>query len=280
MLFLYIISAFLFAFLLFMLVGFLFFTGPNKRRDTSYFSGKMYAHRGLHDKEVPENSLQAFRLAKENGYGVELDVQMTRDGKLVVFHDGTLDRMCKIDGKLKDYTYEELSKFRLINKNGVTTEELIPLFSDVLETLEGVDIICEIKPDNGFKNYELCQKTYDMLMTHKGRFCVESFSPFLMGWFKNNHPEIIRGQLSENFVKSKGFSIANFCMSELWVNAVSRPDFVAYNHYHKTLGWKLVRKLYKPLYVAWTAKGKEEQEAAKAQYDAVIFEKEGPEMPI
>ena len=244
---------------------------PNKKRDTSYFKGKMYAHRGLHDDEVPENSLTAFRLAKEAGYGVELDVQMTKDKQLVVFHDGDLKRMCGVDGKLRDFTYEELSGFKLKE-----TDEHIPLFSEVLKVLDGADLICEIKADNGMKNYELCRLVYDMLMTYKGKFCMESFSPYITGWFKNNHPEIIRGQLSENFVKSMGFNPIHFFLTELMVNVISRPDFVAYNHYHKSLGWHLERLFYRPLWVAWTARGDAEIQSAKRRYDSVIFEKNPP----
>lgn len=255
--------------ILLIFVVFLVFTAPGKKRDTSYFAHKLYAHRGLHDKVVPENSLTAFRLAREGGFGVELDVQMTKDGKLVVFHDGNLKRMCGMDANLRDFTYEELTKFRLKD-----TEEQIPLFEEVLKTLEKTDLICEIKPDNGMKNYELCKKVYDMLMTYEGRFVVESFSPYLMGWFKDNHPEIIRGQLSENFIKSTGFSVVNFCLTNLWVNLVSRPDFVAYNHLHKSFGWHFVRIFFSPMWVAWTAKGEDEIESAKKIYDAVIFEKE------
>ena len=252
-----------------LVIAYLYMLKPNKRRDTSYFEHKYYAHRGLHDENVPENSLTAFRLARENGYGVELDVQMTKDGQLVVFHDGNLNRMCGVDANLRDFTYEELQKLRLKG-----TDEYIPLFSEVLKTLDGADLICEIKPDNGMKFYELCERTLEMLNSYKGRFIVESFSPFLMGWFKKNHPEIIRGQLSENFVKSNKLNIQNFCMAGLCVNVISRPDFVAYNHLHAgTLGFKLCKAIYKPFTVAWTAKGKAEQESAEKIFDAVIFEK-------
>ena len=57
------------------------------------FSGWCYAHRGLHspDKSVPENSLAAFAAAADAGYGMELDVQLSKDGEVVVFHDDTLD---------------------------------------------------------------------------------------------------------------------------------------------------------------------------------------------
>ena len=242
---------------------------PNKKRDTSYFHTKMYAHRGLHGNGVPENSLTAFRLARENGYGVELDVQMTKDKQLVVFHDGNLKRMTGADGYLRDYTYEELSKLRLLD-----SDEQIPLFEDVLSTLGNTDLICEIKGDNGNKCYELCEKTLSALRNYKGSFCIESFSPFLVRWFKKNHPEIIRGQLSCDFSGDLNMSwIQRFTMTHLLVNILSRPDFVAYKHQDiDNFGVKLCKRLYKPFMVAWTAKGEEEQKSAWGSFDSVIFE--------
>ncbi len=247
---------------------------PGKRRDTSYFENKNYAHRGLHDKTVPENSLEAFRLAAEQGYGVELDVQMSKDGQLVVFHDGNLKRMCGVDGKLKNFTYEELSQLRLKD-----SEERIPLFSAVLETLNGMDLICEIKGDNGVRNYELCEKVYSMLKDYKGKFVIESFSPFLVMWFRKNHPEIIRGQLSCSFNDNEHMNpILRFTMSHMMGNIFSRPDFVAYKHEDvKNPGFRLVKKLYKPFLVAWTAKGDKQQDHASKHFDSVIFEKDPPE---
>lgn len=242
---------------------------PNKKRSTKYFETKMYAHRGLHGNGVPENSLTAFRLARENGYGVELDVQMTKDKKLVVFHDGSLKRMCGVDGYLRDYTYEELCSMRLKDSN-----ETIPLFEDVLKELGDTDLICEIKGDNGNKCYELCEKTYDALMQYDGRFCVESFSPFLVEWFKNNHPEIIRGQLSNNFMEEKNLNwFVRFSMTHLLVNFVSKPDFVAYKHEDAwTLGFMMCKRVYRPFLVGWTAKGEDEQRRAWGSFDSVIFE--------
>ena len=247
----------------------LFLVKPNKRRDTSYFHTKMYAHRGLHGNGVPENSLTAFRLAYESGYGVELDVQMTKDGQLVVFHDGNLKRMCGVDGFLRDYTYEELQEFRLAG-----TDERIPLFSEVLKTLKNTDLICEIKGDNGNKCYKLCADTYSALREYKGRYCVESFSPYLVRWFRKNHPEIIRGQLSCNFMDDDGMNFfARFTMTHLMVNVLSRPDFVAYKHEDiGQFGYKLCKRVFRPFTVAWTAKGEEEQKRAWGSFDSVIFE--------
>ena len=248
---------------------FLILIKPGKKRDTSYFRTKMYAHRGLHGNGIPENSMPAFKAARENGYGVELDVQMTKDGKLVVFHDGNLKRMCGVDGFLRNYTYEELLNFNLAD-----TEEKIPLFDDVLKELDKTDLICEIKGDNGQKCYELCSKTYNALLNYKGRFIIESFSPFLVWWFRKNHPEIIRGQLSCNFMDDKQMHRAvRFCMTHLLVNIVSRPDFIAYKHEDiDTFGFRMCKRVFHPFLVAWTAKGEAEQKRAWGSFDSVIFE--------
>lgn len=242
---------------------------PNKKRDTSYFQIKMYAHRGLHGNGVPENSIQAFKLARENGYGVELDVQMTKDGQVVVFHDGNLKRMCGVDGFLKDYTYEELQAFSLAG-----TDQKIPLFKDVLDVLGPTDLVCEIKGDNGNHCYELCEKTYNHLCGYEGKYVIESFVPYLLKWFKQHHPEIIRGQLSCNMkdeLSQKWY--VRFMMKHLLVNVISKPDFIAYRHQDiSAFGYRLCKRVYRPCLFAWTARGEEEQKSAWGSFDSVIFE--------
>ncbi len=242
---------------------------PGRKRDVSKFRGKRYAHRGLHNLEVPENSLWAFRRAVEKHLGVELDVQMTKDGKVVVFHDGTLRRMCGVEGYVKDHTYEELCKLNLKDTN-----EMIPLFEDVLQVLDDADLICEIKSDNGVKNFELCEKAYALLKDYKGNFCIESFSPYLVAWFRNNHPEIIRGQLSCNVKDTGHGKVSDWMLTNLLVHYLSRPDFIAYEFRDakKSLGLKLVRKLFDPFCICWTPKGEEEIAEALQDFDTIIFE--------
>lgn len=239
------------------------------KNDISCFQGKRYAHRGLHNNEVPENSLWAFRRARERNCGVELDVQMTKDHRLVVFHDGDLKRMCGVDGYLRDFTYEELCK---LNLNG--TDERIPLFSEVLQVLDGVDLICEIKWDNGDKNYELCEKTYDMLMTYSGKWCVESFSPYLVAWFRKHHPEVVRGQLSCLMRDTGKGRCREFLLTNLAYNVISRPDFIAYDFREakKSFGFRLIRRLFHPFCVCWTPKGEAEIREAMKDFDTIIFE--------
>ena len=112
----------------------------------------LYAHRGLHDNETqaPENSLAAFQKAVDAGYGIELDVQLSKDKIPVVFHDFTLKRICGVEGKVTDYTYEELQKFRLAQSN-----QTIPEFSEVLRLVDGkVPLIVELKIEG--LNTEVC----------------------------------------------------------------------------------------------------------------------------
>ena len=259
----------LFAVIIILFFAMLYAIAPNHTRDYSDFKGKMYAHRGLHSPGVPENSMAAFKAAVAEGYGVELDVQFTKDHHIVVFHDANLKRMCGVDKRVRDCTYEELKQYRLEG-----TDEIIPLFEDVLKTLDQITLICEIKNHNGNRNNRLCRETYEMLASYKGKFCIESFSPFLVRWFRYNHPEVVRGQLS-CAMKDEGSLgyIARLALSQLFINCISRPDFIAYRHQdYRQPGFFICSRLYHPLLVAWTARGKEEQNEAWKRFDAVIFE--------
>ena len=103
--------------------------GFHKREKWQHLTGWDYAHRGLHDNEhgIPENSMAAFQRAVDKGYGIELDVHLTADNQLVVFHDDTLTRMCGINKKISGFLYSYLQQLRLLG-----TGEGIPLFKDVL----------------------------------------------------------------------------------------------------------------------------------------------------
>ena len=146
--------------------GLVFLVAPGRasKKDKKPFMYKNFAHRGLHkkDKTVPENSLAAFERASSYGYGIELDVQLSKDGQVVVFHDDTLNRVCGVDSRVDEKTYDELSKISLCG-----TTQTIPLFSEVLKTVRGRGpLIVELK--NGKRNEELCEKTYALLEKYSG----------------------------------------------------------------------------------------------------------------
>jgi len=238
-----------------------------------------YAHRGLHDGDIPENSIKAFEKAIDAGYAIELDVRLTKDGKIVVFHDKDLMRMTGLHGRIKNYTLQELKRLSLGDSG-----EKIPELREVLELVDGrVPILFEIK-NNGFAG-KLERTFYENVKEYKGKFAVQAFSPFSLRWFKLNAPDILRGQLACDIrFCSEGMSsfkrnLLNLLLLELkWLetNFICKPNFISYE-YHK-ISSNIIKKLRKrgAVVFAWTIRDEEQLHLAAPYTDAVIFEKVRP----
>lgn len=242
--------------------------GHRKKRED--FIGVYYAHRGLHDNasEAPENSMAAFKKAVKAGYGIEMDVQLTKDKVPVVFHDFTLERICGKEGKVCDYTFQELRDFRLCN-----SEEKIPRFDEVLDAVGGqVPLIVELKVE--WTDTSVCPVADALLQNYQGLYCIESFNPLALLWYRKHHNEVVRGQLSDGFLKSGEFKgILYVFLQNLMLNWITKPDFVAYNHkYADVKARKICRSFYKNMAVAWTIKNQEELEKARKKFDVFIFD--------
>ena len=244
--------------------------------DDRALRGWLYAHRGLHDgnQSVPENSLEAFRLAAENGYGIELDVQLTRDGMLVVHHDGTLKRVCGVDRKIRELTYAELCKIPLPDGSRV------PLFSEVLNLVAGrVPLIVEVKHYGGAAR--IAAETLKFLRAYKGPYCVESFDPRAVLYFRKNAPDVIRGQLASGgkWNRSEMNFATHIALKYLLVNALGRPHFVAYQaESDGNPSMWLMKHLYRPLFAAWTIRSQQALDSAREKgYDYPIFERFTPD---
>ena len=233
--------------------------------------GWSYAHRGLHGDGVPENSMAAFRAALDGGYGIELDIHLLKDGNLAVIHDSLLNRTTGQPGRVEDLTTEELKNFRLEG-----TEETIPEFMDVLTLFNGkAPLIVELKPVDG--NHDaLAEAACKMLEGYKGVYCMESFDPRCVAWLKKNRPEIIRGQRTENFFKSRSDlpDYLKFLLKHDMTNFLTVPDFVAYKFADRkdTISNDLCRKLWKAQGVSWTLKTKEDYDTAVKEGWLPIFE--------
>lgn len=240
--------------------------GHSTKRQRAPFKGMNFAHRGLHsrDKSVPENSLEAFRLAAAAGYGIELDVQLTSDGEVVVFHDDTLDRVCGVSARVEDKTLRELQQMGLCG-----TEQTIPLFSQVLEVIRGRGpLIVELK--NGKHNRELCEKTYALLENYRGDVCIESFNPFIVAWFRFHARDLVRGQLAmpARYYTEEGWNKpAAFILSRTLLNFAARPQFIAYRIGPRPIPVILADKLG-AMNIGWTS---HEPRNEKGR-DGVIFE--------
>ncbi len=230
-----------------------------------------YAHRGLFDnKTVPENSLAAFENAVRHGFGIELDVQLTADGHVVVFHDYTLTRMCGAEVKLSDLTLEQLREYRLLD-----SEYAIPTLAEVLALVGGrVPLLVELKGES--TNDGVCLPTARLLDDYDGAFCVESFNPMLLRWFKIHRSEVPRGQLVTNLMieKKDGNKVLNLLLSGMLLNFLSRPDFIACDIKH-TGGpaFYICAKVFRAKRFYWTVKSRENFDAIRASEAWSIFER-------
>lgn len=229
-----------------------------------------YTHRGLYDEDAPENSLEAFQRAVDAGYGSELDVHLLADGDLAVIHDSLLKRVCGMEGRVEELRTEDL--FSCFLKG---TKHTIPLFSQVLKVYDGkAPLIVEIKPYRNVK--ALCEKVAEVLDQYDGAFCVESFDPRCVYWFRKHRPEYIRGQLTENYFKNKKAklpAVLKILLYAVVFNFLTVPDFVAYRYPHrKHLSHYICRKLWHAESVSWTLETKQQYDIAVSEGCIPIFE--------
>lgn len=253
-------------------VSYCYLLKPNisRKEKMKPFEDVLIAHRGLFDnRSVPENSLTAFFRADEAGYGIELDVRLTADNKLAVFHDASLKRMCGIKKKVEECTYEELQRYQLLG-----TDEKIPLFDDVLEVIgERTPLIIEIKTAG--RSAKISAALAAELADYNGIFCVESFDPMAVRWFSKYKPEVMRGLLSTNHRKAAGKKsvLSGLLITSLLFNRYAEPDFIAYNfEYSSDPAFKLCRRLYDPVCAAWTVRNNETLEFVRSDFDIIIFD--------
>lgn len=251
---------------------YLILPGHAKKDKKAQFYGRNIAHRGLYEKDqsIPENSLCAFDRAVKHGYGIELDVQLSKDGQVVVFHDDTLDRVCGVNKRVDELDLNELKSLSLCGTN-----ERIPLFTEVLETVGGkVPLIVELK--TGKRNRELCEKTYALLCSYSGVYCIESFDPLIVKWFRFHAPHILRGQLTEmpgDFVKEKVSAQLSFVLGNVLLNFLARPHFIAHRKGKKTPAVRIANK-FGAMDVIWTPDSPDDQ----PDCDTIIFEHYKPEI--
>ncbi len=230
----------------------------------SWLVEKYVAHRGLHDEQSAENSLSAFEKAIEKGYVIELDVQQISDGTVVVFHDSSLSRMTGQDGYVRYLVKEDLKNCYLGG-----TKETIPTFEETLNLIRGrTPVIIEIK--NNSKPGKLEIQVLEMLKKYKGEFAIMAFNPYILKWFKDNAPEILRGQLSSFFKNEKLSFLKKFILKKLMLNSVAQPNFIAYNA--QNLPNRFVRKYNTLPLLAWTVRSQEEYMRVVKYCDNIIFE--------
>lgn len=234
-----------------------------KHQQLRQLYGTVIAHRGWYDvKQVPENTMCSFLKAVQNQYPIELDVRLTKDKKIVVFHDSSLNRLTHISTKIEDITYQELKQIHLLD-----TEECIPLLTDVLNIVDG-KVFLDIEIKNGSRMKELEILLIEMLDQYQGDFAITSFNPKVIYWFRKHRPNYLRGQLikapkSNRIIKLKewGYMIG--------LKYIVKPDFIAC-HIHYLPNY-ITSTLKLPVF-SWTVRNEEELKKAQKYSDVYIVE--------
>lgn len=230
---------------------------------------KFIAHRGLYNKvDTPENSMKAFENAIARGYSIELDVNMTLDGHLVVFHDESLKRMTGIKNDITSSTLNEVKKLKLLG-----TDNNIPTFEDVLMLVNGrVPLMIEIKKNERYK--ELMPKLMKLLNKYNGEYVIESFDPRVIYWLKRNAPDVIRGQLSAKNIREVKGRLLKLLLGKMFFNFLTKPNFISYLYTEVDNKFYKKQKRKNRFVAVWTVRSKEEYQKVKDNADMFIFENE------
>lgn len=223
---------------------------------------RYFAHRGVHSA-FPENSIPAFQTALDMKWGIELDVHLSKDGEVVVFHDDNLYRMTGVKDYVRFKTLEELKLLKLNN-----TEYTIPTLKEVLDLVAGkTPILLEIKTENNTK--KICQKTIDVLKGYRGDVFIQSFNPFALRYFYKHEPKYLRGQLSSFFAKDSLNFVKKVIIKKMKLNKFAHIDFVSYNI--DDLPNRYVNNTHVPV-LTWTIRTKEQFQKAKIASNNLIVD--------
>ncbi|MGM0586688.1 MAG: glycerophosphodiester phosphodiesterase family protein [Pseudomonadota bacterium] len=248
------------------------------------FLERPIAHRGLHGPGAPENSLSAFRAAREAGYGVELDVQLSADGRAMVFHDPTLERLTARTGAVAELTAADLAEIAL--KGG--REDRIPTLTQALEAAGEAPVLVEIKPQPGPEALAaLAAETGRVLAAHRGPVAAMSFDPRAAGPFRAEAPGVAFGLLGKDFVGSRRGEAGwpemtpdeRRRLTDLAMFEETGADFVSYHW--RDLAHPPVQALRArgvPV-LCWTTRGPGEDAKARELANNVTFEGYRPETP-
>lgn len=249
---------------------FMIFPAIKKPEKSKLFHDTMYAHRGYHNSKngVPENTMAAFSKAVDKGFGIEFDINLSKDGKAVIMHDNSLKRMCGVDIKITESNYDDIKNIKIGG-----TEETIPLLSELLSLVDGrVPLLVEIKTVGG--NYEkLCQAVFSFLDGYNGDYCVESFDPRVLMWIKKHRPTVVRGQLACHISTKSIHGKKAIFLTNLMLNFLSRPHFVAYKFEEKNNMSFRLNRLFRADVFFWTISDKESAQQSFNEKGAIIFEK-------
>jgi len=241
----------------------------SKRMRKQFDSVAPIAHRGLHtsDQQIPENSLKAFKQAVDLGYGIELDVQLSADMEVFVFHDTTLHRMCGSNKKLETMRSKEIKVCRLKD-----TDQTIPTLKEVLDLVAGKTTLwIEIKTTR--RRAETVDQVLLLLHDYPGDFSLCSFDPMILREIKKRDPSILRGIIVEGFLNNKKFPFyQRILVHYSLLNFLVRPDYQSYDYHQRSNPTYLLNRIMGAYSLFWAVGSKDLEAKLKPDCDNIIFE--------
>ncbi|MEG0291713.1 MAG: glycerophosphodiester phosphodiesterase family protein [Anaerovoracaceae bacterium] len=232
----------------------------------SWLRDKPIAHRGLHNSKFPENSIGAFNNALDKGYPIEIDVQITKDKVLYVFHDYNTYRMTGMDEDIRKINSKQVNSFRLKD-----TEFTIPTLDEVLELVNGkVPVLIDIKSKSAPGHIEnLLIKKLD---SYSGSVAIQSFNTFSLRYIKKKAPNLIVGQLAGNKIHKNATRLQSWILKDCKVSKIIRPDFLSYNI--EDLPNKSIEKYRKKgmTVIGWTVRNTEDRKKGSIYCDNYVFD--------
>ena len=232
--------------------------------NNNFLITKIISHRGIHDNiKVYENTLESFKLSIKKDYIIELDVHLTKDNEVIVFHDYNMKRLLKKDKIIEESTYKEINNQNIFH---------VPTFKEVLNLVKGrVPLLIEIKQSKKVGRLE--EKVMNILKKYEGEYAIQSFNVMTLYWLKKHYPNILRGQLSYDYKHTKMNKISGFFLKNMFFNFLTKPSFISYKY--NELSEKRIKKYKKKgiKVLAWTIDNKDNFNKYKDIYDNLICEK-------
>lgn len=219
-----------------------------------------FAHRGLHGPGIPENSMAAFRAALDMGAGIECDVRLSGDGRVMVFHDHDLRRMCASGLAVESTRAEVLAGQRLYDSG-----EHIPRLGELLGLVQGkVPLLIELKCRGGNAG-RLATAVVGDLADYTGPVGVMSFEPSVGKWLSRHAPEVRRGLV----ISSKASAFDRWrCIR------TSEAEFLAIDIVAIARPWVRGQRARRWVY-SWTVASPADRRTAEIHADAPIWEGDG-----
>lgn len=255
---------------LFALIDRWFAPAPEPRK-VAWIAEHGFAHRGLHARGMPENSLAAFGAAIERGLGIECDIQRSRDGQAMVFHDWELDRLTAQTGAVVQRSADELSRITLSGG-----EEGIPTLRQLLKLVSGrVPVLIEVKSRKDLRVVPLCLAVRRALEGYRGPHAVMSFDPRISRWFAEHSSFTVRGLVvTEEDDRALAGRIRRHLA--LWH---AKPDFLAYDVRDLPSSFAAAQRRRGLPLATWTVRSAELRQRAADYADAPIAEGPGIAAP-